>query len=92
MCEPRAARGGRPGVLSRCEGFRVESREGHLGFVDEVLLDPRSRAPVALVVRSGLFSTRRLLTPVETIEEVRPRDRRIVVGAEAVRRAASWGP
>jgi hypothetical protein len=37
--------------LRHCTGFRVEGSEGHLGYVDDVLLDPERSAPVALVVR-----------------------------------------
>ncbi len=62
--------------MRHCTGFRVEGPEGHLGYVDDVLLDPEESAPVALVVRG------RCTTVVSVSEIVRllPMQERVLVG------------
>jgi hypothetical protein len=37
--------------LEHCEGYCVDTPEGHVGFVEEVALDPLSDEPTALLVR-----------------------------------------
>ena len=58
--------------LCRCEGFRVDSAEGRIGFVRELRFDSRQEGPDLLAVRAGLFGTRLLLVPVEEVEEILP--------------------
>ena len=40
-------------VLGHCEGFRVESSAGRLGYVDGILRRVHSGSPLALRVRTG---------------------------------------
>jgi hypothetical protein len=56
-----------PDHLFGCDGFRVESREGLLGWVEEAWLGP-SGAPVALAIRT--IDGRRGLLVGEEIETV----------------------
>ena len=68
----------REDVLRGCHGFRVRSQNGHLGFVEEVHLDPTLRLPVSLAVRAGRIIV--LLVPVEEVEAVLPEEQLIVLG------------
>jgi uncharacterized protein CbrC (UPF0167 family) len=47
--------------LSHCEGFRVDTPDGHLGFVEEVAWSDDGAKPIALRVRCG-FGGRGLVT------------------------------
>ncbi|HEU4450949.1 MAG TPA: hypothetical protein VFR63_13345 [Gaiellaceae bacterium] len=68
--------------LSTCEGFRVDLHDGRVGIVEEVRLSPASR-PEALAVRTGLFRTRLLLVPVDDVDEVVPRRKRVLLRSAA---------
>jgi hypothetical protein len=63
--------------LGHCEGFRVDDENGRLGVVDQILGDDDE--PEELVVRGGLFVSRRFWVPVDAIREIEPRARRIRV-------------
>lgn len=65
--------------LGRCEGFRVDSPAGRIGFVEDVLFRSRSARPETLAVRAGLFGRRLLLVSIESVEEVIPSRQRIVL-------------
>lgn len=71
--------------LGHCEGFRVDSHAGRLGFVEQVVSGSRADCPDALIVRAGLLSRRLLLVPAEDVENVRPRDL-------CIRLRPSWRP
>jgi hypothetical protein len=62
--------------LEHCTGFRVDGPGGHLGYVDEVLLDPDGHAPQALVVRGA----RTTVVPVGEVVRLLPAQERVVVG------------
>ena len=64
--------------LRRCEGFRVRSREGHLGFVETVDLEAVSGRPRALAVRAGRIIV--LVVPVVEVEGVFPDEQLVVLG------------
>ena len=64
--------------LAGCEGFRVESPRGRLGFVRKIQRDAASDRADALVVCAGVFGTHRLVVPVDEIAGV-VRSRRLVV-------------
>ena len=51
-------------------GTRVSSRDGHLGRLDHVLLDPQSGAVRALVVRKGPLLSKDVIVPVSGVETV----------------------
>jgi hypothetical protein len=66
-------------LLVRSKGYRVESAEGTLGRVEDVLLDPSYGAwgePVALRVRmeAGVVTV-----PIEDVLELCPNEKRLVV-------------
>lgn len=59
--------------LRRCEGFRVETPEGFLGWVEDVWLGA-SHEPDALVVRSGQLGRRVLSLAGEVVRVVPERE------------------
>jgi hypothetical protein len=65
--------------LRGCDGFRVESPEGTIGWVEEVWLGP-SDEPAALAVRTT--DGRHALLPAEDVESLDLDTEWIVVGAE----------
>ena len=67
--------------LHRCEGFRVDSPDGRVGFVAELRFGTSMARPDALAVRAGLFGRLLLIIPVEQVLEVVPQERRIVLRA-----------
>jgi hypothetical protein len=66
--------------LSICEGFRVDSKDGRVGVVEEVRLSA-NKQPEALAVRTGVFRTRLLIVPVHEVKSVAPRTKRILLGS-----------
>lgn len=72
-----------PARLARCEGFRVRSPHGHLGFVAGVEPDPATGEPLNLAVRVGRVAE--LVVPVDRVEELSLERRLIVIGAYAPR-------
>jgi hypothetical protein len=64
--------------LGHCEGYRVESDEDLLGWVEEVLWTPDESEPLCLRVREGLAI---LIVPVDDIVEICPAAERILVQA-----------
>jgi hypothetical protein len=82
-------------AFRHCAGFRVESADGHIGFVEDVLFGSDPERPSALAIRSGLFSRHVDLVALEDIEEVVPNERRIRLRApraDGVASAVSGGP
>ncbi len=68
-------------LIAHCEGFRVESNEGKLGYVEEVVWAPDGSEPLALRVRSA-SGERGLVTMVlEGVLELHPNSELIVVRA-----------
>ncbi len=65
--------------LNNCQGFRVDSSAGRIGYV-KGLRASRSGKPELLEVRAGLLGRRLLLIPVEQIGEIAPEQRRILLG------------
>jgi hypothetical protein len=63
--------------LSPCEGFRVESPEGHLGTLEDVFYS--GDRPRLLAVRVGRLGRRLELYPVEEITEVRFEQKRVLL-------------
>ncbi len=60
-----------------CHGFRVDSANGRLGIVEDVLYGTDPERPAALAVRGGLFGTRVELVPIEQLAVVEPSRRRV---------------
>jgi hypothetical protein len=65
--------------LRRCEGFRVDSPDGRVGFVEEVRYASRVDRPDVIAVRVGLLARLLLLVPVGEVAEIIPGDERIVL-------------
>ena len=62
--------------LGHCHGFRVEADGRRQGVVEDVLYGAEGRVS-ALAIRGGLIGTRLELVPVEAVEWVEARDKRI---------------
>jgi hypothetical protein len=65
--------------LRRCEGFRVDSPHGRVGFVEEVRYASRLDRPDVIAVRAGRFGRLLLIVPVGEIAEILPREERIIL-------------
>jgi len=65
--------------LCRCEGSHVESPDGSVGVVEKVRLWRGPDEQHALVVRTPLVGGGVLTVPVDEVEDVFPRERRITL-------------
>jgi hypothetical protein len=65
--------------LRRCDGFRVDSPAGRVGYVVELRYGSSSEEPDAIVVRAGLFGRVLLIVPAGEIGEIVPRERRVLL-------------
>src|SRR5687768_11166893 len=64
-------------LLLQSHGFLVDAvPDEPVGVVDDVLLDEHGH-PHALVVSSGWFARRTLIVPVDDVDEIYPRSRRL---------------
>ncbi len=63
--------------LANCEGFLVDAPDGRLGPVLDVLVRDGERTPSSFVVSAGTFIPRLVLIPVEDVEDVLPREKRV---------------
>ena len=61
--------------LRRCDGFRVDSPAGRVGFVVELRYGSSSEEPDAIAVRAGRFGRVPLIVPAGEIEEIVPSER-----------------
>ena len=82
--DPRVSIFGHDYWLHRCEGFTVERGQRQLGKVTGLRFGA-STEPELLEVRSGWFG-KRLLIPIEDVEQIHPEERRIVLGARPASR------
>jgi hypothetical protein len=69
--------------LEHCTGFRVDGPDGHLGYVEEVLLAADGHTPQALVVRGA----RTTVVPVGEVVRLVPGQERVLVGGSRLKRA-----
>jgi len=76
--DPRDSSYGKDYWLHRCEGFRVELPDREVGTVKGLRFRD-SIEPELLEVRTGLFGRRLLLIPVERVEQILPKQRRIIL-------------
>jgi hypothetical protein len=65
--------------LCRCEGFSVDAPTGRLGLVEAVRFGARLDRPDELLVRGGLLRNRTLVVPVSDVQEIVPRQQRLVL-------------
>lgn len=63
-------------LLRHCEGYRVDSPEGHPGYVEEIVLLPDESEPIGFLVRGGSGLT---FVSVHQIRDFSPSAQRIVV-------------
>ena len=83
--DPRDSSYGQDYWLHRCEGFTVQQAQRALGKVTGL----RFRAsiePELLEVRTGLLG-KRLLIPVEHVQQIEPKTRQVILGASPVAEA-----
>jgi hypothetical protein len=66
--------------LEHCEGFRVDSDEGCLGYVEEIVWSEDGSAPLALHVRRGFGAGGLVVVPVADVVALSPDGGSIVVG------------
>jgi hypothetical protein len=72
-------------LLVHCQGYRVESAEGRLGYVEEVVQDPQWGIwgePVSLRVRTDAGI---LAIPIEDVLDLHPNGKRLVVRTRLAR-------
>lgn len=62
--------------LLHCEGFRVDTANGRLGFVEEIRSGDGLEGAV-LAVRAGHLGRRIILVPARDVEFIVPRARRL---------------
>jgi hypothetical protein len=65
--------------LRRCEGFRVDSPDGRVGFVEEVRYASRCDRPDVIGVRAGLLGRLLLIVPIGEVAEILPREELVVL-------------
>jgi len=76
--DPRDSAYGRDYWLHRCEGFIVQRAGREVGKVTGLRFRS-SIEPELLEVRNGRFGKRRLI-PVEQVQQIDPRTRRVILG------------
>jgi len=67
--------------LSHCQGFRVDSPDGRVGFVEDVCYGVDPDRPEALAVRVGILGRKVVLVAVDEVVEIIPRKERIILRA-----------
>ena len=65
--------------LANCEGFHVDAPAGRLGPVLDVLVREGDDMPTSFLVSAGRFIPRLVLVPIDQVEDVRPREKRVVL-------------
>src|SRR6202165_3775526 len=71
---------GRDYWLRRCEGFLVETASKRIGRVQGIRYGNSQDEPEALAVRLGRFGRKLVLINATDVEQVDPRERRVIVG------------
>ncbi len=64
--------------LRHCEGYRVETPAGPLGFVETVFFS-EDEEPAAIAVRTGAAETRIVLVSMEAVEQIQPERETVVL-------------
>jgi hypothetical protein len=70
-----------PPALARCEGFRVDSRDGYVGVVEALRYSPSTRwdHPSELAVYAGRSSDTLLIIPSSEVEGICLAERRVLL-------------
>jgi hypothetical protein len=72
-------------LLAHCEGFRVESSEGTLGYLENVVWARDRSQPVAFRVQTGSSEEGVVTLAIDDVLELDPNGERLVVRARAGR-------
>lgn len=67
-------------VVPELQHYRVDTRDGPIGFVDHVVLSQEGE-PQALAVRVGRFRPRLVVVPLADVVEISPKWDRVVLGS-----------
>lgn len=65
--------------LHRCEGFRVDSPQGREGIVEELRFRSNAERPDSFAIRTGWLRRRLIVVPIEQVDEILPRQNRIIL-------------
>jgi PRC-barrel domain len=68
--------------LRHCEGFRVETLDRHLGYVEDIVCSDSTGAPLALRVRRSFGPGGVIAVPVDDVLELHQGGGSIVVRAD----------
>jgi hypothetical protein len=63
--------------LTHCEGYRVDTGTGRLGFVETVILGENPPNDTCLAVRAGWLGRRVVLVPLSSVAFIVPQAERI---------------
>ncbi len=74
--------------LAHSEGYRVDTPEGHLGFVEEIV-HTSDGEPCALRVRTGFGPGGLVRVPLSAVRDVEPAAESLVVRGTTERRSGS---
>jgi hypothetical protein len=77
--ETKERKDGRRAGLARCESFGVYSPAARIGVVESIRFDGETGVPTLLVVRAGLLGNWLVHVPVDQVQEVSLRERRITL-------------
>ncbi|MCL6430738.1 MAG: PRC-barrel domain-containing protein [Anaerolineae bacterium] len=73
-------------VIDEIRGKEIHCRDGLVGQVSDVLVDPASGRPLYLVWREAVVVTREVSIPIDYVERVEGQQIVLCVGREAVER------
>lgn len=65
--------------LGHCQGFRVDSPDGRIDLVEDVLFKSQLQRPDTLLIRGGLLGTHLVAVPVDEVDEIAPRKEQIAL-------------
>jgi hypothetical protein len=68
-------------VLRDCQDYAVESPDGHIGTVTEIIYAADDETPTALAIRAGRAGSRVLIVPVSELVEIQVTRHRITLRA-----------
>ena len=69
--------------LSHSEGYRVDGRDGRIGFVEATRPDPGRPGVTLLVIRAGALGRRQVVASSDAVAAIVPRAERIWLNSSA---------
>jgi hypothetical protein len=67
--------------LEHCEGYRASTRDGQIGFVEEVVRAPATEEPAALAIRRSAGDRGLVVVPIANVVELKPNTEEIALQA-----------